>query len=143
GPRAPTPRHLLGVQRRAREPRGPLPPPHLAQTPPRGLEGRGHGPDRRLEDLGVARISQLLSHGRREEGPAGQRRWALGGRGLDQPPRPRTLRVPAPPSRQMEWEAGPLRALDRRGDDADRTLPALRLDVVAQHRPTPVLQRPG
>src|SRR3954471_21257176 len=134
---------LLGIQRCAGQPAGAgalaaMGPPLAGSIP-----GAGHGPDRRLAGLGVARLPQFLCRARRQPGAIGVRRLALGRRRLHPRPRPSPHRpfnaAPGPVGRK----AHPVGSLVRPDARALSAVPAIRPVMVAQYRPGPLPQRFG
>jgi hypothetical protein len=106
-------RQRLGLQRRAREPARARAAPPLAAPAARRPARRVDGPDRRFEQLALARLPQLLRDDRREAHAVGQRRRPLGRRPVGEHARPRALRPPVPAPRPPRRPPGPQRALDR------------------------------
>ena len=92
-PRPANARQLLGIQRRPRQPAEPLPAASVAPPAARGIPRTGDGPDRRVAQLGVARIPQFVCRDRRQADAVGLGRFALGRRHLYRRARPGARRA--------------------------------------------------
>ena len=103
---------------------------------PGGAARERDGTDRRLVDVAVVRLRELVGGHRRAEGAVGERRRSLGRRHVHQLLRHGPLRLPVPAQRQVEGPDDRLREVDRDGADAGQRQQDLRLrELVPEHRP--------
>ena len=93
-------------------------------------------PDRRLVDVAVVRLRELVGRHRRPEGAVGERRRPLGRRHVHQLVRHGALRLPVSAQRQVEGQADHVGEVDQDGADAGIRQQDLRLrELVSEHRP--------
>ena len=92
--------------------------------------------------LGMARLPQFLCRDRRQADAVGLGRRALGRRRVHPCPRPGADRPDAAARRRLGRPAHPVGSLDRADARALPALSAIRLSVVAQHRPRAVIRAP-
>ena len=103
-----------------------------ARSAPRGSDGS----DRRLVDVALVRLRELMGRHRRQEGPVRERRRPLGRRHVHQRVRHGAVRLSLPPQRQVEGSRDRLRQVDRDGADARTRQQDVRLrELVPQHGP--------
>ena len=93
-------------------------------------------------DMGMARLPQLLCRDRRPAHAVGVGRLALGRRRVHPCAGPGADRPVAAARRRLEGKAHPVRGMDRADARALPALPAIRLSVVAQHRPRACFRAP-
>ena len=130
------PGHALQVQRRPRERAGAGCAPRVAPAAARRAARGSHGADRRVVDLALVRLRQLVDRARRPERAVGDRRRALGRRHVHQRVRHGALRLPVPAQRQVEGPADRVGEVDRDGAHAGAGQRRLRLrELVPEHRP--------
>ena len=96
------PGHALQVQRRARQRDGAGGAAGVAPAAAGGAARRGDGPDRRLVDVALVRLRELVGRHRRPEGAVGERRRPLGRRHVHQLVRHGALRLPV--LRNGKWK---------------------------------------
>ena len=100
---------FLGIQRRAGQPPRAGAAAAVAPAVAGGVPRAGDGPDRRLADMGMARLPQLLCRDRRKADAVGVGRLALGRRRVHPCPGPGADRPVAAARRRLERAAHPVR----------------------------------
>ena len=96
--------HALQVQRRPRQRDGAGGAAGVAAAAAGGAARGSDGADRRLVDVAVVRLRELVGRHRRQEGAVGERRRPLGRRHVHQLVRHGALRLPVPAQRQVEGQ---------------------------------------